>query len=144
MRATICTLILCFLLLPLSAQQSDIYDEKVTSAGNIGATISNLGLIGNAFGGSFNILVTPLLNSRLARGGACFPGGFWIGGLKNGQVAVSTGAVDDPSGYSTGKSGFEFTSKTPLEEKSSLLIVHFLPLMPFLTRFYLHLLRFCH
>ncbi|MEL7340691.1 MAG: hypothetical protein AAGM67_09415, partial [Bacteroidota bacterium] len=41
--------------LHLHAQQTDVYDEKVTSAGQIAATVSNLGIIGNAFSGSFNV-----------------------------------------------------------------------------------------
>ena len=105
----------------LWAQQPDVYDEKVTTAANIGATLSNLGLIGNSFSGSFNVEGFPSceypVNSGIEH---VFGGGLWIGGLINGQVAVSTGAVDDPTGYSTGRPGFEFASKTPLRERSTL------------------------
>ncbi len=107
--------------LPLFAQGPDIYDEKVTSAGNIAATVSNLGIIGNSFSGSFNVQGFPSVeypaNSGIEH---VFDGGLWVGGLVNGQIAVSTGAVDDASGYATGKAGFEFTSKTSLRERSSL------------------------
>lgn len=116
---------LVFSLLIVSAtlwsQQADVYDEKVTSASNIAATVSNLGILGNSFSGSFNVEGFPSCeypaNSGIEH---TFDGGLWVGGLVNGQVAVSTGAVDDASGYATGKSGFEFTSKTPLTERSSL------------------------
>ncbi len=105
----------------LLGQAPDVYDEKVTSAGNIAATVSNLGIIGNSFSGSFNVQGFPSCeypaNSGIEH---VFDGGLWIGGIVNGQVAVSTGAVDDASGYATGKAGFEFTSKTPLRERSSL------------------------
>ncbi|MEM9935486.1 MAG: hypothetical protein AAF824_17810 [Bacteroidota bacterium] len=105
----------------LYPQLADINDEKLTTAGNIGATISNLGLIGNGFSGSFNLLGFPScefpVNSGIEH---IFDGGLWIGGVVNGQIAVSTGAIDDASGFSTGKRGFEFTSKVPLTERSSL------------------------
>ncbi|TAE61270.1 MAG: hypothetical protein EAZ89_00725 [Bacteroidetes bacterium] len=113
-------LLLGFGLHPVFAQP-DIYDEKVTSAGNIAATVSNLGIYGNSFSGSFNVLGYPSceypVNSGIEH---VFEGGLWVGGRVNGQIAVSTAAVDDASGYSTGKSGFEFTSKQALSEKSSL------------------------
>ena len=112
---------LILVLNPVLSQESDVYDEKVTSAGNIAATVSNLGILGNSFSGSFNVEGFPSCeypaNSGIEH---AFDGGLWIGGLVNGQVAVSTGAVDDASGYATGKAGFEFTSKTPLTERSSL------------------------
>ena len=108
-------------LVPAFSQEPDVYDEKVTSAGNIAATVSNLGILGNSFSGSFNVEGFPSVeypaNSGIEH---TFDGGLWIGGLVNGQVAVTTGAVDDASGYATGKAGFEFTSKTPLTERSSL------------------------
>ncbi len=105
----------------LTAQTSNIFDEKVTSAGNIAATINNLGMIGNSFSGSFNVQGFPSCefpaNSGIEH---VFDGGLWVGGVINGQIAVSTGAVDDTRGYSTGKSGFEFTSSELLQERSSL------------------------
>ncbi len=113
----------CFFLLSLAVlgQQPDIYEEKVTSAANICTTISNLGLIGNAFGGSFNVLGYPSCEYPCGSGVEhIFEGGLWVGGLINGTEAVSTGAVDSPSGYSTGRSGFEFSAKMPLSERSSL------------------------
>ena len=101
--------------------QADIFDEKVTSANNIGGTITNIGIIGNSFSGSFNVQGHPSweypVNSGIEH---VFDGGLWVGGLVNGQVAVSSGAVDATTGYTTGGRGFEFSSKTPLVEESSL------------------------
>ncbi|MEO0473518.1 MAG: hypothetical protein AAF206_28150 [Bacteroidota bacterium] len=119
---------LIFLLLTASwmapglwAQQGNVFEEKVTTAGNVGATINNLGIIGNGFNGSFNVEGFPScefpVNSGIEH---LFGGGLWIGGIVNGEIAVSTGAVDDATGYATGKGGFEFTSSTPLSESSSL------------------------
>ncbi len=101
--------------------QADIYVEKVTSAGNVAATISNLGLIGNSFSGSFNVEGKPSCEYPAGSGiEHIFDGGLWVGGLVNGEVAVSTGAVDAARGYSTGGAGFEFTSKIPISERSAL------------------------
>jgi hypothetical protein len=105
----------------LEAQQPDIYTEQVTTAGNIAATVSNLGIVGNSFSGSFNVQGFPSCeypaNSGIEH---VFEGGLWVGGFVNGQLGVSTAAVDDASGYSTGKAGFEYTSKQGLQESSSL------------------------
>ncbi|MEM6263098.1 MAG: hypothetical protein AAGI38_11365 [Bacteroidota bacterium] len=108
----------------LLAQTPNLYEERVTSAGNIGTTISNLGLIGNSFSGSFNIEGKPSCEYPVGSGiEHIFNGGLWVGGNiggANGIVAVSTGAGDDPTGYATGKANFEFTSTTPIRERSSL------------------------
>jgi len=116
--------LLCFLMalcFQLSAQEADVFEEKVTSAANIATTINNLGIVGNSFSGSFNVEGFPSCefpaNSGIEH---VFDGGLWIGGIVNGQVAVSSGAIDDATGFSTGKRGFEFSSKTPLTERSTL------------------------
>ena len=99
------------------------FDEKVTSVSNVGMTVNNLGMIGNAFSGSYQVQDFP--SCEYPRGSGIehlFDGGLWVGAIKNGQARVSTGAVDDPSGYSTGKAGFEFTAEegAQLKERSSL------------------------
>ncbi|MEL6672182.1 MAG: hypothetical protein AAFR61_08310 [Bacteroidota bacterium] len=103
------------------AQQADVFDEKQTSANNIAGTITNLGIIGNSFSGSFSVEGFSSweypANSGVEH---IFDGGLWVGGIKNGEVLVTTGAVDDASGYTTGKRGFEFASKAGLQERSSL------------------------
>lgn len=106
----------------LKAQEAiQPYQEKVTSAANACATISNLGLIGNAFGGSFNVLGYPSCEFPCGSGiEHIFEGGLWVGGILNGTELVSTGAVDAASGYSTGRSGFEFSPITALTERSTL------------------------
>lgn len=121
MKKTSLCLFLLVALLSGWAQPADIYDEKVTSAGNVSATISNLGLIGNSFSGSYNLQGFPSCEFPIGSGiEHLFEGGLWVGGFVNGEIAVTTGAIDDPTGYSNGKAGFEYTSKNPLGEMSSL------------------------
>lgn len=106
----------------LVAQAS--YDEKYTTAGNIGMTVSNFGIIGNSFNGSFNVDGFPSCEYPAGSGiEHIFDGGLWIGAKINGGVtAVSTGALDASSGYTTGRAGFEFTAPvgSNLAERSSL------------------------
>lgn len=114
------SVLLVFLALPFFAQEADVVDEKLTTASNIAATINNLGIVGNSFRGSFN--VEGFASCEFPRGSNIehlFDGGLWIGGIVNGEIAVSTGAVDAPTGYSPGRAGFEFTSKTPLKQRSN-------------------------
>jgi len=121
MKSSLCLFCCLSLFAALNAQQPNVFDEKVTSAGNIAATINNLGMIGNSFSGSFNVQGFPSCefpaNSGIEH---VFGGGLWLGGIVDGQVAVSTGAVDDTRGYATGKSGFEYTANAALLERSSL------------------------
>ncbi|MEM7511540.1 MAG: hypothetical protein AAF388_11455, partial [Bacteroidota bacterium] len=113
-------LLSCYSLMT-QAQLADIYDEKQTEVSNVAATISNLGIIGNGFSGSFNLENFSSFEFPVNSGVEhIFDGGLWVGGIVNGQTAVSTGAIDDASGFSSGKRGFEFTSKTPLTERSIL------------------------
>lgn len=100
----------------------DVYNEKVTTASNVGMTISNLGICGNSFSGSFSVNGYPSCEYPVSSGiEHLFDGGLWIGARINGTTeAVTSGAVDASSGYSTGRSGFEFTSPNLLTERSSL------------------------
>jgi hypothetical protein len=106
----------------LFAQES--FDEKFTNAGNIGMTVSNFGIIGNAFNGSFDIEGFPSCEYPIGSGiETIFDGSLWIGArINGGVVAVSTGALDASTGYTTGRAGFEFTAPVGSEllERSSL------------------------
>ncbi|MFB6307429.1 MAG: hypothetical protein ABEH43_10675, partial [Flavobacteriales bacterium] len=121
MKKILTYFIILFINLNLSSQS---FDEKVTEASNVGMTVTNVGTIGNGFNGSFNLLDYP--SCEFPRGSGVehlFEGGIWVGALVNGTVvSVSTAALDDPSGYSTGKSGFEFTAEegASIEKRSSL------------------------
>ncbi|HEX2899340.1 MAG TPA: hypothetical protein VHS96_06440, partial [Bacteroidia bacterium] len=106
----------------LNGQSS--FDEKYTSAGNVGLTVNNFGVIGNAFNGSFDVQGFP--SCEYPRGTGIehlFDGGLWIGArINNSTIAVTTGAVDASSGYTTGRSGYEFSAAvgSSLQERSSL------------------------
>jgi hypothetical protein len=90
------------------AQQS--FDRKVTNVGNMGLSISNVGTIGKP-----DVLDDPSgdpsfefpLNSGQEH---LFEAGIWVGALVNGTLRLSTSAVTNPSGYSTGRAGYEFTN----------------------------------
>ncbi|MCX7980347.1 MAG: hypothetical protein N3A68_04785 [Bacteroidia bacterium] len=97
--------------------------EKQASLGNFRVTVNNLGMIGNAFKGSY--LVQGFRSAEFPKGSGIetvFEGGLWIGVKKGSTVIVTTGAIDDPTGYTTGKAGFEFSAEpgATLAERSSL------------------------
>jgi len=103
---------------------SQSFDEKTTSASNVRLNVTNIGTIGNSFrgyrDGSGNQSCEFPAGSGVEH---LFEGGIWVGGLLDGStVAVSTSAYDAPSGYATGRGGFEFTAEvgSELQERSSL------------------------
>ncbi|TVR78748.1 MAG: hypothetical protein EA412_07885 [Chitinophagaceae bacterium] len=96
------------------------FDRQVVDIGNIGLSITNVGTMGrpdvrnNPQGG-------PSMEYPIGSGVEhLFEAGLWIGALVEGQVAVSTASVDNPVGYTTGGSGFEFTGLGPIQKRSSL------------------------
>ena len=110
MKNVIITLAMCFLVGSLFGQAS--FDENYTKSANIGLTINNLGVIGNAFNGSFDLEGYPSCEYPFGSGiEHLFDGGLWVGArINNAQVAVTTGAVDATTGYTTGRSGYEFSA----------------------------------
>lgn len=125
---------------------SQITEERVTTQSNIGMTINNLGLIGNAFRGSYTQKNYPSCEYPVGSSiEHLFQGGLWVGAYKVarrlapnpdtsqgapdsiivktklGGPFVSTAAFDSPIGYSAGSKNFEFTSLgTGITERSSL------------------------
>jgi hypothetical protein len=115
-----------FLLLLLSyiicneAKTQVTFSQKSTNTGRIGIGFSNAGTIGNP---------NTIRNDRQSKNWSMqfpkgtgiehlFEAGIWLGAQVDGQVLVSTSAVDDPSGYSTGKAGYEFTQLSDIKERS--------------------------
>lgn len=86
--------------------------EKLTTAGNIRLTVNNLGLLGNAFKGSYDDpnLKYPSCEYPVGSGiEHLFDSALWIGAKIDGNVRVSTASIDAATGYQTGAQGFEFT-----------------------------------
>jgi hypothetical protein len=121
MRKLFSTL-LFFLLAQLLFSQTG-FQEKVTTLSNTRLNVTNIGTFGNAFRGYKNGSGTPSCEYPQGSGiEHLFEGGIWIGAvLQGGDKRVSTSATDAPSGYTTGRSGFEFTTEGGgLQEKSTL------------------------
>jgi hypothetical protein len=94
----------------LHAQQQ-VFDRKVTSIGNTGLSITNVGVVGKP-----DVRANPAgdpsfeypLNSGTEH---LFEAGIWIGAFYGGgELRVSTSAVTNSAGYATGQSGYEFTN----------------------------------
>lgn len=107
----------------VSVSQSS-FSEKVTTASNVRLNVSNVGTFGNAFRGYRDGTGNQSCEYPAGSGiEHLFEGGIWVGGMIDGSlVAVSTSAYDAPSGYATGRGGFEFTANvgSTLQERSSL------------------------
>lgn len=109
MKRLFCSVMLAFLFIHTSSGQAS-FDRQTIDVGNMGFSVTNAGTIGRP-----DVVNDPQgepsmeypINSGIEH---LFEGGLWIGALVNGQTAVSTAAIDAPSGYTTGASGFEFTA----------------------------------
>lgn len=116
--------LLVVLFIACNATGQSSFSEKVTSASNVRLNVSNVGTFGNAFRGYRDGSGRQSCEYPAGSGiEHLFEGGVWVGGLIDGAVvAVSTSAYDAPSGYATGRGGFEFTAQvgSTLEERSSL------------------------
>jgi len=112
------------ILIPILGFGQASFSEKTTTASNVRLNVTNVGTQGNAFRGYRDGSGSQSLEFPAGSGVEhLFEGGIWVGGLIDGSlVAVSTSANDAPSGYSTGRGGFEFTSQPGdvLLERSSL------------------------
>lgn len=97
-------------------------DQKATSIGRIGLTVTNIGVLGNSFRGPFVTENQPSCEYPLGTGiEHLFDAGLWIGAEVFGNKLVSTAAAgDDANGYDPGDAGYEFTSTLRLKERSSL------------------------
>jgi hypothetical protein len=105
----------------LLAQQFGEKQEIATSIGQIGLTVTNIGVIGNSFRGPF-VMGVPSCEYPIGSGiEHLFDGGLWVGAELRGQPLVSTGAAgDDANGYDPGDPGYEFTRVTGIQQRSSL------------------------
>lgn len=115
------SVVLLFVILTAYYYPVDIQDDinnKFTNVGNIGLTVTNYGTIGNGFS---NFPNQPSCQYPLSSGiENLFIGGIWIGGVKDGNITVTTAAVDVSTANRT--EGFEFTNapNSTIAERSSL------------------------
>ncbi|MCB0719405.1 MAG: hypothetical protein KDD65_13235 [Bacteroidetes bacterium] len=101
--------------------QNAPFEEAVVDIGNVGVTVTNAGFVGKS-----NVRNNPTgppsfeypIDSGVEH---LFESGLWIGAIRSdGVVTVRTGAQTDPSGYSPGRSGYEFAQSSTLRELSTL------------------------
>lgn len=104
----------------LSAQSSFV--RSTVDIGNLGLSITNAGTIGKPDVRSNPNGPPSMQYPNGSKTEHLFEGGLWIGAKVLGSTRVSTGAVDDPSGYALGKRGYEFTAPvgSTITERSSL------------------------
>lgn len=93
---------------PSLAQQQ--FDRRAVEISDLGLSITNVGTFGRP-----NVRNQPigLPSMEYPRGSGTehlFEAGLWIGARVAGATLVSTAAVTDPSGYQTGRAGYEFTN----------------------------------
>jgi len=95
----------------------DDVNNKYTNIGNIAMTITNYGTIGKGYCGTQPSCQYPK-NSGIEH---LWLGGIWIGGIKNGVLSVTTGAIDVSNALK--QEGFEFFNApgSGILERSSLI-----------------------
>ncbi len=105
--------------MPLAVNAQVAFERAETEAGIIGLSITNFGTIGkpdvrnNPEGGFSMRFPTSTGTEHL------FEAGIWIGADVDGQIRLSSSSVTNPSGYSRGSRGFEFTSDAIITTRSS-------------------------
>lgn len=113
-------LFILIFLFSLKGFPQSLFEQVTIEVGNLGLNVTNSGTVGrpdirNDPQGSPSMEYPR--NSGIEH---LFEAGIWIGAKTDGQTAVSTATIDDPTGYSTGKAGFEFTAMSPIKQRSSL------------------------
>ncbi len=90
--------------------QSGTFDRRAVEVSDLGLSITNVGTLGRPDVRNQPIGLPSMEYPRGSGTEHLFEAGLWIGARVAGATLVSTAAVTDPSGYQTGKSGYEFTS----------------------------------
>ncbi|MFZ4592261.1 MAG: hypothetical protein ACOYN6_14770, partial [Ignavibacteria bacterium] len=101
----------------LQTKPNDDINNKFTNVGNIQMTVTNYGTIGKGYCGTQPSCMYPA-GSGIEN---LWLGGLWVGGVKDGQTYVTTGAVDVANPNKV--EGFEFTNNpgSVITERSSLI-----------------------
>jgi hypothetical protein len=103
----------------LNAQQ--VFEREAVTVSNLGVSFTNVGTIGNPNISNVPTGVPSLEYPKNSGTEHLFEAGIWLGALVEGQIRVSTSAVTNSAGYTTGTAGFEFTNDgLPFNKRSSL------------------------
>jgi|AntRauTorckE6833_2_1112554.scaffolds.fasta_scaffold00185_35 hypothetical protein len=118
-RYGLAVLVLAFSTFQAQAQQ--VFERKAVTVSNMGISFTNVGTIGNPNISSVPT-GTPSMEYPANSGNEhLFEAGIWLGARVDGQTRVSSSAVTNSAGYSSGAAGFEFTNDgLPFNERSSL------------------------
>ncbi|HBC46889.1 MAG TPA: hypothetical protein DCZ43_07580, partial [candidate division Zixibacteria bacterium] len=83
-------------------------DERHTiDVGNISVVVTNYGTVGLGFAEKGRLSCEYPIGSHIEH---LYMGGLWVGGMKNNEIRVSTGAIDVSRKPNGAASGFEFTT----------------------------------
>ena len=102
-------------------QAQQVFERRAVEISNLGISYSNVGTIGRPNVRTVPIGVPSMEYPRDSGTEHLFEAGVWLGARVDGAIRVSSTAVTNPAGYSTGAAGFEFTNDgTLFGERSSL------------------------
>ncbi|REL24777.1 hypothetical protein DYD21_16580 [Rhodohalobacter sp. SW132] len=87
-----------------------IFERTAVEVSNLGISYTNVGTIGRPNVRNQPIGLPSMAYPRDSGTEHLFEAGIWLGAIVDGQTRVSTSAVTNPAGYSTGAAGFEFTN----------------------------------
>ena len=98
-----------------------IFERTAVDVSNLGISYTNVGTIGRPNVRNQPVGVPSMAFPRDSGTEHLFEAGIWLGAIVDGQTRVSSSAVTNPGGYSTGAAGFEFTNDgTVFNQLSSL------------------------
>ncbi|MDR9419843.1 hypothetical protein, partial [Gracilimonas sp.] len=113
--------LLLFFTLAQTSYAQQLFERQTVTVSNLGVSFTNVGTIGNP---NINNVPTgpPSLEYPKNSGTEhLFEAGIWLGAIVDGQTRVSSSAVTNSAGYTTGTAGFEFTNDgLPFDIRSSL------------------------
>ncbi len=90
-----------------SILKADDDERHTVNVGNISLVITNYGTMGLGFAERGRLSCEYPIGSHVEH---MYMGGLWVGGLKNNEIRVSTGAIDVSRKPNGAASGFEFTT----------------------------------
>lgn len=114
-------LITLFISIPVDSDAQFIFERTAVDVSNLGISYTNAGTIGRPNVRNQPVGLPSMAYPKDSGTEHLFEAGIWLGAVVDGQTRVSTSAVTNAAGYSTGASGFEFTNDgTVFNQRSSL------------------------